>query len=257
MIQDLTESLRSQLLVALAECERLRHENASLRVLLAEHGIATAPTSSCSSSESDSAVAPADPPKTGSRVLATTEKIALFRSLFRGRTDIYPLRWESKAGKSGYSPACGNERRTGVCDKPRIKCADCGHRLLLAVTDQVIYEHLAGHTTVGVYPLLPDETCYFLAVDFDEATWKDDAAAFMQSCRELEVPAVLEISRSGRGAHAWIFFSSAVPYRRGTPAVWEQPSFPTLASELASCNWRPTIDCFRTKIRCRKAGSAT
>jgi len=73
---------------------------------------------------------------------------------------------------AGYAPACGNEWRVGVCEKPKIKCADCGNRLLLPVTDQVIYDHLAGKLTVGVYPLLMDGSCYFLAADFDEADWR-------------------------------------------------------------------------------------
>ncbi|MDW7760032.1 MAG: DEAD/DEAH box helicase family protein [Acidobacteriota bacterium] len=140
-------------------------------------------------------------------------KAALFRSLFRGRADVYALRWESAKGKSGYSPACDNEWKPGVCNKPRIKCGDCENRMLLPVTNQVIYDHLSGKQTIGVYPLLTDDTCWFLAVDFDEAEWREDAGAFMQSCRELGVPAALEISRSGQGAHVWIFFSGAVPAR--------------------------------------------
>lgn len=146
--------------------------------------------------------------------LSTDEKVALFRRLFRGRTDVYPVRWEGKTiGKSGYAPACANEWRAGVCKKPRIKCGDCSNRLLNPLSDAVIYDHLAGEHTVGVYPLLEDDTCYFLAVDFDEANWRDDARAFMQSCEEMGVPAALEISRSGNGAHAWIFFASRVSAR--------------------------------------------
>jgi hypothetical protein len=138
----------------------------------------------------------------------------LFRRLFRGRTDVYPVRWESKtSGKSGYAPACANEWRAGVCEKPRIKCGDCSHRLLIPLSDAVIYDHLAGEHTVGVYPLLEDDTCHFLAVDFDEAEWQEDAQAFMQSCDELGVPAALEISRSGQGAHAWVFFAGRVSAR--------------------------------------------
>ena len=117
------------------------------------------------------------------------------------------------SGKSGYAPACANEWRAGVCEKPRIKCADCSNRLLIPLSDTVIYDHLAGEHTVGVYPLLEDDSCYFLAVDFDEAEWRDDARAFMQSCDALGVPAALEISRSGRGAHAWVFFASRVSAR--------------------------------------------
>jgi superfamily II DNA or RNA helicase len=146
--------------------------------------------------------------------LSTDGKVALFRRLFRGRTDVYPIRWESKStGKSGYAPACANEWRAGVCDKPRIKCSDCGNRLLTPLADATIYGHLAGDHTIGVYPLLTDDTCHFLAVDFDEAEWREDAQAFVQSCHELGVPVALEISRSGNGAHAWIFFSGNVAAR--------------------------------------------
>ncbi|MHB8167864.1 MAG: TOTE conflict system archaeo-eukaryotic primase domain-containing protein, partial [Sulfuricella sp.] len=146
--------------------------------------------------------------------LSTDDKITLFRRLFRGRTDVYPIRWESKStGKTGYAPACANEWLAGVCEKPRIKCADCSNRLLIPLSDAIIYDHLAGKRTIGVYPLLPDDTCHFLAVDFDEAEWKEDALAFSQSCHELGVPAALEISRSGNGAHAWIFFSGSVSAR--------------------------------------------
>ncbi|MBL0125163.1 MAG: DEAD/DEAH box helicase family protein [Betaproteobacteria bacterium] len=146
--------------------------------------------------------------------LSTNEKVALFRRLFRGRTDVYPIRWESKtSAKSGYSPACANEWRAGVCEKPRIKCGDCSNRMLIPLTDSVIFDHLTGEHTVGVYPLLEDETCHFLAIDFDEAEWRDDARAFVQSCCELGVPAALEISRSGKGAHAWVFFAGRVSAR--------------------------------------------
>ncbi len=86
--------------------------------------------------------------------------------------------------------------------KPRIKCGDCSNRLLIPLSDAVIYDHLAGEHTVGVYPLLDGDTCHFLAVDFDEADWREDAQAFIQSCTELGVSAALEISRSGQGAHA-------------------------------------------------------
>jgi len=142
------------------------------------------------------------------------EKVALFRRLFRGRTDVYPIRWESKTtGKTGYAPACSNEWLAGVCNKPRIKCSDCNNRALSQLTDFVIYEHLAGKHTVGVYPLLADDNCHFLAADFDEAEWKEDALAFVHSCHEFGVPVALEISRSGNGAHAWVFFSGTVSAR--------------------------------------------
>ena len=146
------------------------------------------------------------------------EKIALFRSLFRGRDDVYPRRFESrKTGRSGYAPACANEWVRGVCEKPRIKCAECPNRRFLPVTDDVIRWHLSGCDAegqpfvAGVYPLLQDETCFFLAVDFDKAGWHDDAAAFLDTCRHLNLPAALERSRSGRGAHVWFFFDESIP----------------------------------------------
>ncbi len=146
--------------------------------------------------------------------LSTAEKVALFRSRFRGRTDVYPIRWESKtSGKAGYTPACANEWRAGICEKPRVKCGNCSNRLLIPLSDAVIYDHLAGKHTVGVYPLLEDDTCHFLAVDFDEAEWRDDARAFSQSCEELGVPAAMEVSRSGNGAHVWVFFANRVSAR--------------------------------------------
>jgi len=184
------------------ELSALRAENARLIALLESHGI-----------EWRAPQQPSPPPIEQSR-LSTDEKVALFRRLFRGRTDVFPVRWESKTtGKAGYAPACANEWRADVCEKPRIKCGDCGHRLLIPLSDAVIYKHLAGDHTVGVYPLLEDDSCYFLAVDFDEAEWRDDARAFMQSCAELGVPAALEISRSGQGAHAWVFFVGRVSAR--------------------------------------------
>ncbi len=145
---------------------------------------------------------------------STAEKVALFRRRFRGRTDVYPIRWESMtSGKAGYTPACANEWRAGICEKPRIRCGDCSNRLLIPLSDAVIYDHLAGKHTVGVYPLLEDDTCHFLAVDFDEAEWRDDARAFSQSCEELGVPAAMEVSRSGNGAHVWVFFANRVSAR--------------------------------------------
>jgi superfamily II DNA or RNA helicase len=145
-------------------------------------------------------------------------KIALFRSLFRGREDVYPRRFESrKTGTSGYAPACANEWVRGVCEKPRIKCAECPNRRFLPVTDDVIRWHLSGCDAegqpfvAGVYPLLQEETCFFLAVDFDKAGWREDSAAFLDACRHLNLPAALERSRTGRGAHVWFFFEEAIP----------------------------------------------
>ena len=145
-------------------------------------------------------------------------KMALFRSLFRGREDVYPRRFESrKTCKSGYAPACANEWVRGICEKPRIKCAECPNRRFLRVTDDVIRWHLSGYDAdgqpfvAGVYPLLQDETCFFLAVDFDKADWREDVTAYLGACRHLNLPVAVERSRSGRGAHIWFFFVEAVP----------------------------------------------
>jgi hypothetical protein len=145
------------------------------------------------------------------------EKIALFRSSFRGRDDVYPRRFESrKTGKSGYAPACGNEWVRGVCEKPRIKCADCPNRRFLPVTEDVIRWHLSGRDdlgrdfVMGVYPMFQDETCYFLAADFDRESWQEDAGAFRETCRRLDLPVALERSRSGNGGHVWLFFEEAI-----------------------------------------------
>ena len=188
------------------ECAQLCAENARLIALLEKHGIAHFVE-----------LPVPEPPETPARSnlnLSTEEKIALFRRLFRGRTDVYPVLWVNKDGtRSGYTPACGNEWKIGLCDKKRVKCSECGNRLLLPLDDRVIYDHLAGEHVVGVYPLLTDDTCHFLAADFDEADWREDAKAFAVSCHELGMPVAIEISRSGAGAHAWIFFSFAVPAR--------------------------------------------
>ena len=191
----------------IAELKRLQEENARLKALLESHGI------------SWENVHYNEPPTTYegsthiSSNLSTSEKIRIFRQLFRGRSDVFPIRWESAKGKSGYSPACANEWKRGICKKPKIKCGSCDQRKLLPVTDQVIYDHLTGKHTIGVYPLLPDDTCFFLAVDFDKTDWREDALAFIHSCKNLNIPASLEISRSGNGAHVWIFFSEPVPAR--------------------------------------------
>ncbi len=106
--------------------------------------------------------------------------------------------------------ACANEWKRPLCAKPRIKCSDCENRELIPLTNDVIQHHLTGKYTIGVYPLFPDETCRFLAVDFDKTTWKDDARAFLKISEELGVPAALERSRSGNGGHIWIFFDSPI-----------------------------------------------
>lgn len=189
------------------DMQRLREENSRLKALLHRHDIAWEEKLESVPSLSTQPLEPT------TSQLSTSDKIALFRRLFRGRSDVYPLRWKSAKGKSGYSPACENEWKPGVCHKPQIKCGECTQRRLLPLSDQVIFDHLTGKHTIGVYPLLIGDHCYFLAVDFDKMDWREDAGAFMQSCRELNIPAVFEVSRSGNGAHVWLFFSEPVPAR--------------------------------------------
>lgn len=97
-----------------------------------------------------------------------TEKVRLFRSLFRGREEMFPTRFVSKRnGKAGYPQACRNKLVRGVCELPRIKCAECPNQAFLPVDDAAVIAHLTGRYAMGAYPLLEDETCWFLAVDFD------------------------------------------------------------------------------------------
>jgi superfamily II DNA or RNA helicase len=149
------------------------------------------------------------------------DKIALFRSLFRGREDLYARRFESrKTGKAGYQPVCKNEWVRELCEKPRITCGLCPHRSFEPVTGEVIRNHLAGSTfnnrgaatpfVMGIYPLLQNETCHLLALDFDKQSWQEDVKAFFETCEAEGIPAGIERSRSGNGAHVWIFFTQPI-----------------------------------------------
>jgi len=161
------------------------------------------------------------PSRTITKKSPEKEKIALFRSLFRGREDVLPRRFESaRSGKSGYQPSCRNEWKRGICRKPQIKCADCDKRDFIPVSNDIIQSHLMGRDlkkrsnkdfTIGVYPLLPNETCWFLAVDFDKESWMEDTKIYLETCRSFNVPVALERSRSGNGGHIWIFFNETIP----------------------------------------------
>lgn len=152
------------------------------------------------------------PTRTGPAPRTPEEKVDLFRSLFRGRPDVFPTRFvNSKSGKAGYAPACANKFVRGVCELPKVKCGECPNQAFLLADDRAILDHLRGRHVMGVYPLLQDETCWFLAADFHKASWQEDIGAFRETCRAMDVPCAIERSRSGNGAHAWFFFSSPVP----------------------------------------------
>lgn len=124
-------------------------------------------------------------------------KIALYRSLFDGRADVYARRWENTSkGSSGWSPA-----HRGSWKTPR------DQRQYLPLTDEVVRGHLEGRDTVGLYPLLVGDTCRLLACDFDKSSWKLDAQAYVEAAEAADVPSAVEISRSGNGAHVWTFFT--------------------------------------------------
>lgn len=147
-----------------------------------------------------------------SKVISIDEKVKIFMDVFKGRTDLYAKRWTSnKSGKSGYSPVCKNEFNTYKCDKPRVKCNECAFRELTPLTEDIVLKHLTGEITIGIYPLLPGDLCNFIVIDFDKKTFEEDVIAFWNICDELNIPIYVERSRSGNGAHIWIFFAESMP----------------------------------------------
>jgi hypothetical protein len=190
------------------------------------------------------------------------QKIALFRRLFHGRSDVFPVRWENRTtGRSGYAPACANEWERGICEKPKVKCSACPNQAFLAVDDASIERHLRGPDAngvpfvMGVYPMLADNTCSFLAADFDEGEWRRDAFAFRDACVRHGISVAIERSRSGNGAHAWILFEEPIPAalarRLGAFSITDtMEHVPILASD-------PTIGFFRVRNQCQRVASAS
>ncbi|MCR5400023.1 MAG: DEAD/DEAH box helicase family protein [Treponema sp.] len=176
-----------------------------------------------------------------SRTSSPQEKINLFKSLFAGRQDVFALRWQnSKSGKSGYSPVCANKWLSGKCDMKKYSCSTCPFKLPVRLNDKYFYNHLAGkdelaRDVIGLYPLLPENLCRFLVIDFDAhvpkaqtsitsthandqrsyghvpkssaaENWKSDILAVHKTSSGLNIPSYMEISRSGNGGHLWFFF---------------------------------------------------
>ena len=204
-------NLRAELNAALRLIQQLKEENEILKRALCPDGSAAAKAQDnvavrkpClpRAADVEQAIPPAD----------KTAKVVLFRSLFRGREDVYAIRWQMKNGSWGYRPDDKKDWKAVLASKPEDrKRVDRETRTFFPLADDVIRAHLEGKKTVGVYPLLTDETCWFLAADFDKATWHDDALAFVATCHQMGVPAYLERSRSGSGGHVWIFFEHAIP----------------------------------------------
>jgi len=138
------------------------------------------------------------------------EKIQLFMSLFKSRNDVYAKRWQNKVGKAGYMPVCLNEWKTNVCGRPRIKCTDCSQKSYGVLDEKIIEQHLRGNIVVGIYPMYVNETCCFLAIDFDDEGWEQDIAILRSSCKDFNIPIAIERSRSGNGGHAWFFFEQQI-----------------------------------------------
>ena len=209
------DELQKKYNLLVTQNEILRKENTELKSLLCAHGIEYKPKPT---NVIDSIYSPISLPVIK---LSLDERVALFMSLFKGREDVFARRWFSKStGKAGYQPVCVNEWRRGVCDKKTYKCAECPNRDFAPLTSQDVYRHLEGKDenccdVVGLYAIMPDNNCSFLCTDFDDKSckhgYKDDVLAFVGVCRDWQIPYAIERSRSGNGAHVWIFFEEPLP----------------------------------------------
>lgn len=153
--------------------------------------------------------------------LSLEEKVDVFCNLFKGREDVFARRWYSRtSGKSGYQPVCRNEWDMKLCDKKKYKCTECPNRSFKPLEYEDIYRHLEGKSpegqdVIGSYAILADNTCNFLCADFDDKSckhgYKKDVLAYVGVCKKWDVPCSIERSRSGHGAHVWIFFEQPLP----------------------------------------------
>jgi hypothetical protein len=150
----------------------------------------------------------------GPDITSAEGRVALFESLFRGRTDVFATRWQSTrtAGKSGWAPKCSNEWQPGLCFKPKVKCATCAHRRFVPFSAAEVRLHLEGRQTAGIYPLLADETCWLVAIDLDGQTWLEDVRALRDAAGELDVRCWSSAPAQGWGRTCGC--CSLLPFRR-------------------------------------------
>ncbi|MGR5457944.1 TOTE conflict system archaeo-eukaryotic primase domain-containing protein [Vibrio sp. PNB22_1_1] len=141
--------------------------------------------------------------------MSPQQKLSIYQSYFKGNTQCYAHRWQNQQGRSGYAIACENEWHQGVCGKPKVKCLECPNQAFKPLGDDAMYAHLTGKEVVGLYPMLANNTCWLLAVDFDKSDWQEASLAYVEVCKLKGIDCLLERSRSGQGAHVWIFFAQA------------------------------------------------
>lgn len=138
---------------------------------------------------------------------STQEKLDLFLSIFKGRADVCAKRWRNKPG---YSPYCFNDFKPGICNKPRIKCTECKQSNFAPLDRKQLEKHLLGNEVIGLYPLMINDMCCLLAIDFDKSTWQEDITVIRSVCTKHSIPMYVERSRSGDGAHLWFFFDNEI-----------------------------------------------